>query len=79
MLTGWQVAVQPVDVDESELPNEDGYALASRLAKAKAREAAEHFGNASFILAADTVVESEGEILGKPASAREAGDMLQKL
>jgi MAF protein len=79
VLTGWEVAVQPVDVDESELPRENGLALAARLAKAKALEAAEHFGDASFILAADTVVENEGEILGKPASTHEAEDMLAQL
>jgi len=77
-LTGWEVEVRPVDVDESEIPDEAGIALACRLAEEKARQAARRFGDA-FILAADTVVESDGEILGKPSSSAEARDMLFKL
>ncbi len=78
-LTGWQVEICPVDIDESELPGEGGLALACRLAEAKARQAAEQFGDDAYILAADTVVESDGEILGKPASSKEAHAMLVKL
>jgi MAF protein len=78
-LTGWKVEVRPVNVDETELPGEDGRTLARRLAETKALEAAERFGTRTFIIAADTVVESAGEILGKPASNKEAGEMLLKL
>lgn len=78
-LTGWEYEVCPVDVDESELPGESGIAFACRLAGEKAQKAAEQFGDGAFILAADTVVESDGEILGKPASNAEARDMLLKL
>lgn len=78
-LTGWKVEVHPVDVDEAEIPGEDGRTLARRLAETKVLEAADRFGDHAFILAADTVVESAGEILGKPASGKEAGEMLMKL
>jgi MAF protein len=78
-LTGWNVEVQPVDVDENGLADEDGRTLAKRLAELKALEAADRFGNRTFILAADTVVESAGEILGKPTSDKDAGEMLSNL
>lgn len=78
--TGWRVEVRPVDVDELGFPGENGLTLAGRLARTKVTEAADHFGDEGvIILAADTVVESEGEILGKPASPGEAHDMLLKL
>jgi MAF protein len=78
-LTGWEVEVRPVDVDESERPGEAGKALAARLAREKGWAAREQFGDHHFILAADTVVESEDEILGKPASREHARQMLGKL
>lgn len=78
-LTGWEIEVRPVDVDESEHPGEDGLDLARRLAVEKAREAAARFGKSGLILAADTVVESGGRILGKPTSAQEARKMLMSL
>ena len=78
-LTGWEVKIRPVNVDESERPGEDGLKLARRLAAAKVREAAARFDGDEMILAADTVVESRGKILGKPASGEEAREMLMRL
>jgi MAF protein len=78
-LTGWEVEIRPVEVDESEIPGEQGLSLALRLAEVKARQAVQQFSDGAYILAADTVVESDGEILGKPVSSAEARDMLLKL
>ena len=51
---------------------------ARRLATAKALEVAGDHPDA-LVLAADTVVAYRGEVLGKPADAAEARDMLRKL
>ena len=54
------------DVDETPHPGEDPAALAERLARAKALGVAPRHP-ATPVLAADTVVVLEGELLGKPA------------
>jgi MAF protein len=69
--------VRPVDVRE-ELTSANPAIAASRLARAKA-EAARLIEPEAAILAADTVVVHEGEILGKPADAGEAVSMLRRL
>ena len=48
------------------------------LAKAKAEEVAFSCGDA-LVIAADTVVSIDGDILGKPASHEEAAEMLRRL
>ncbi len=62
------------------LPGEDeeprGFAL--RVARAKAAEVAP-FYPAAAVIAADTVVALDGEIMGKPASETEAVGMLRRL
>ncbi|MBI3932322.1 MAG: Maf family protein, partial [Acidobacteria bacterium] len=57
--------VVPSPVDEALLPGEDGGAAAERLARAKAESVAR--GESLPVLAADTLVICDGEILGKPA------------
>jgi len=52
--------------------------LVSRLALAKAREVASH-RQSDWVLGADTVVEIDGDILGKPTDAAEASAMLGRL
>lgn len=49
------------------------------LARAKADEVAGRVGAGELILAADTIVELEGELLGKPGSPEAAGAMLRRL
>lgn len=63
------------EIDETLLPNEapEGYAL--RLARAKARKAAETLGSGLYI-GADTVVALDGAIFGKPRDLRDAEDIL---
>jgi len=67
--------VFPSQVDEKFLEGESAEEHVLRLARAKAGDVA---GKKSgrWILAADTVVEIDGKILGKPKDRREAKEML---
>ena len=56
--------------------NEDPIAYAARLADTKATVARK---GDEWVLAADTIVELDGEVLGKAADAAEARGMLRKL
>lgn len=70
--------VAAVDVDETLPPGADPKSSAERLARLKATAVmAAHAGR--WILAADTIVDLERRILGKPAEAFEAREMLQLL
>ncbi len=71
--------VQPADVDESLLPRESPQEYVLRLAEDKARAVGEGVNGRSIIVAADTTVVDDGEILGKPAHAEEAGRILRRL
>jgi septum formation protein len=69
-------------VDESTLPGEKARTMVARLAEAKASAAAalSYAGSqARIIVGADTAVELDGEILGKPRDAAHAREMLAKL
>jgi septum formation protein len=75
---GFQFAVLPSDVDES-FPNEMILQdVPVMLAERKAKAILESCPN-SLVLAADTVVILENEILNKPANKQEALQMLKKL
>jgi septum formation protein len=65
------------NIEELMLPGEDAAAGAERLARAKVRAVARH--EKLPVVGADTVVVCEGRILGKPASAAEAAQMLRLL
>jgi septum formation protein len=78
-LTGWQVHVHPVEVDESRRPGEGPRDLAARLARQKAQLAAESFGEDAIVVGADTVVADGGHTLGKPEDEWHAASMLQGL
>jgi septum formation protein len=70
--------VDPSDVPEVPAPGEPAERVAVRLAGEKATQvAARHPGTP--VLAADTVVALGSRLLGKPASAAEAGRMLAEL
>ncbi|MHB0859118.1 MAG: Maf family protein [Anaerolineae bacterium] len=75
---GLSVQVLPADVDETRLAEESPVELAKRLSIAKAEGIAERFPTA-VVIAADTLVALEQQILGKPADAREATAMLAAL
>jgi septum formation protein len=77
-LVGIAHRVRPADVDESVRGGEAPDAYTERLAIEKARViAAEERG--CVVVAADTTVVIDGEILGKPVDAAEARDMLRRL
>lgn len=68
------------DVDERPLSGETPIELATRLASVKAAAVAERLGNdRPAVLAADTVVDLDGRILGTPVDVDEARQMLEML
>ncbi len=71
----------PVDIDESPLADEAPTDYVSRLAREKAEAAASLLGdeNALPVLGADTIVELQGELLGKPVDSAQAVEMLTRL
>ena len=77
---GYVFEVVVPDVDESAFARDriGAEEYAKRLALAKARNVAKRFGD-SFVLGADTVADCGGEIIGKPANAREAEEITLKL
>jgi len=78
-LSGWEFNVRPTDVDESLFPAEAAKEYVLRLAQSKARACAASLPEKAVILAADTAVVVDGDILGKPRTEREAGEMLRRL
>jgi len=79
---GVEFHVHVVDMDESMLPGEAVITHVKRLALEKARAgyrlACEPI-NGCVALGADTVVEIDGDVLGKPQDARQAGAFLARL
>jgi septum formation protein len=66
-------------VDEAAHPGETARAMVARLAEAKARAAAENIvggRGGCIVIGADTAVELDGEIFGKPRDAADAREML---
>ncbi len=66
-------------VEEHLVPGESSIETAKRLACEKMREVVLRRGDASPVLAADTIVVVKGEMLGKPRDARDAERMLRLL
>jgi septum formation protein len=69
-------------VDETAQQDESARAMVARLAEAKARAAAEQIGaskGGSIVIGADTAVELDSEIFGKPRDAAHAQEMLTAL
>jgi len=66
-------------VDESSYPGEAAAALVQRLANAKADLVTARAVGPAIILAADTEVVLDNQILGKPSSIEDARHMLQQL
>ena len=77
-LVGIAHEVRPADVDESPLPGEAPVPHAERLARAKADTLARLHPDA-LVVAADTVVVIDGDILGKPRDTAHASAMLARL
>ncbi len=70
--------VRPAEIDERYLPGEAPAAHAERLAREKAAEVARDRPDA-LVVAGDTVVVLDGEVLGKPGDPDEARTMLRRL
>jgi septum formation protein len=77
-LIGIRHEVRPADIDESLFTGERPVAHAERLARAKAHTIAEHEPGA-VVIAADTIVVVDGDVLGKPRDAADARAMLRRL
>ncbi len=75
---GIRISIVAPSIDESPRPGEDPIAYALRLAVEKARSVAVRPAPAA-VLAADTVVALDGEILAKAADEAEARSMLARL
>lgn len=79
-LTRQPFEVHAADINEDFLPGEEPRAYVRRLAEEKAAKVAERFaGQDVIVLAADTTVAQGQRILGKPADAQEARQMLAQL
>ncbi len=77
-LIGIPHRVRPADIDETVPPGEAPEAHALRLAVEKAAVIAAEFPH-DLVIAADTIVVLDGEILGKPKGDDEARSMLARL
>lgn len=73
---GLRFTIRSADIDESPLPGEDPGDTVLRLARAKAAARA-HPGE--LVLAADTVVVLDGDLLGKPTDPEDARRMLARI
>ncbi len=74
---GIEPTIRPADIDETPRPNEAPAVYVERLAREKAAVGACEPG--AVVIAADTTVTIDGEILGKPESAGDAVAMLTRL
>ena len=69
--------VMPVDIDERPHPDEHPATFVRRMAREKAEAA--HARDPAWVLAADTIVELDGRIFGKPRDGDDAAAMLAQL
>jgi septum formation protein len=75
-LVGIAHEVRPADIDERYLPGESPRNHAERLAREKAAKIHEPD---AVVIAADTIVVVDGDVLGKPRDEAEAAHMLKRL
>lgn len=75
---GYKVRVVPPEIDESAFEGISARECAERLALAKARDVAGRFPDC-LVIGADTVVDFQGEIVGKAADAKDAERITRKL
>lgn len=79
---GLNFEVVPANIDEDQRGDEAPSSFVRRVAEQKGESVArklESEGRRPFVVAADTVVVIDDEVLCKPRSAREAREMLQRL
>jgi len=73
---GLAFEVRPADIDESVQLGESGPVYVERLARAKALAVAD---TDELVLAADTTVDLDGDLLGKPVDADDARSLMRRL
>jgi len=72
--------IEPADIDETPLVHETPLAHVQRLAQSKAHVIAQRFGEHDVVvIGADTTVDVEGEIFGKPENLDDAHRMLSQM
>ncbi|MCQ8102712.1 Maf family nucleotide pyrophosphatase [Methylomonas sp. SURF-2] len=71
--------IHAVDIDETPWPGESPLAYVERVASEKSAACRALRGDALPVLAADTSVVCDGEIMGKPENGRHAARMLTRL
>ena len=72
--------VKPCDIDEYKIDGENGEAYVLRTARRKCQVASENTeGEKTLVIAADTAVCIDDDILGKPADENDAVSMLKRL
>ena len=76
---GLAFEVVPADIDESAHVGEAPADYVARLSREKAAAVADRVGAGSLVVAADTTVDVDGQILEKPADADDARRMLRLL
>lgn len=78
---GFRFEIRPADIDESPLPGEVACEYVLRLARSKAAASArsDRARPGEMVLAADTIVVLDGDLLGKPADGADARQMLLRL
>ncbi|HEY8174107.1 MAG TPA: Maf family protein [Gemmatimonadaceae bacterium] len=75
-LVGIAHEVRPADIDERYLAGESPHAHAERLAREKATKIQQPD---AVVIAADTIVVADGNVLGKPSDDADAATMLRRL
>ena len=76
---GLSFAVLSSAVDETPVPGESPHDLVQRLADAKADLVAARAVGPAIVIAADTIVVLDGQVLGKPRTSDDARNTLTKL
>ena len=75
----WDLEASAANIDESRYSEESAQEYVLRLAAEKAGNPIPRAGSDDFIIAADTIVVLDEEVLGKPTDEREAFEMLSQL
>lgn len=82
-LGGWLFNIAPAEIDETPFSEEEPRHYVLRMAESKAQTVAARQPADGFVVAADTIVvdslDEKEQILGKPADAAMAADMLLQL
>lgn len=78
-LTGWTSEIMPVEVDERPQHGEKPIGFVTRLAQEKGQKASLGVEEPHLLIAADTIVFEDGQILGKPTDSEDAKRILRVL